>query len=1590
MAGTQEQRLPAGESVQSIRPFLMAGSISPIHNIMMHAQGSNTNSAYYDSGASNMIMGDATKFLWIDTNDRQGITTVGASGKMTQTNGAGPCWLTVRNPAGAFRKVYIKKALYLKGFPYTLVSPVQLEELGLVGYVHLRRLVNGATGDVVCNLQACGRVMMIELHLDRTEEAVEEPVSTIDPSDPIEWSAFVKQCTLRMDAQDSKKQPTQTIEQIGYVARSAQDAIHTDARAAQLDHLPSGASVTTRSLPTEKITVVVLFSGMGSVEHVLQDAHPGINFISVDILPAKHLTHQMDIRDFCEDGGPLSKMKTGSVQMLWASPPCNNVSRANTTGIRDLAYVTQMIECIIKVMDHLQPKAWYIENPDGLLKSLPVMQPFASSMLVVSQCHFGMPYRKDTNIWTSEYQVLVQTREIWRCARGSECVYKALTRKHQITAQAGPSKSGRPGAGGSIFTQQIPGKMTLALTSHLPWDLPADRWALDAQFRLALFAEQDDDCRESAMCNIAFRAITASTVNPCSSLSPKGVEDSEQLKLWHQRMAHPNGGAVIRAMKQGIIPDLSGNLTHDQISYVCGTGCEDCAVSKTRRPSFAPKELEDGHGSDRPFGRVGADATGPLPVGIFGGKYNMLFVCFKTGWLYGSIMRTRKDSTRALMCFAKHANAMLRLSDIVLQPNESPIKILQTDNGKEVMKGEFAALCAKMQIVQCSSAPYAHEEQALVERWHGVLMAKTRALLHGSGLHDVLWGFALLYAIYAHNRTPSKRNPGGISPYECMLGKVDPNMRMVVFGCDAYAFEDPAVRKNKLAPTHRKLIVIGVADESTGYLLMDPTRTPPQVVTRSMVRLDEGAFTAAQGLRALLDSQVSSTESALDLMSNIADAPAGLLTTKSETNKAIKRDASILEVRPMLHPTDNEILTIIKCTSKSHLDGVWAMAHQAHQSVGIDLLVSHILSNPLTLAIYSPIYDLYLCKEGPDDASGEPAILIGVDMNTDVRDNKMMLVMGRNDGTWYQADVQTSALVNVSTTEFERRVTEITDLRASLAQVDRNPQFLSVPNVICHDDKGIAVTEPKTRAQMLRGPDAVQWQHSETVEIKKNLDNNTMRMTHLDRRELLAAGYEIISANFVYKVKTELREGVIALTERKARLCAHGNEQVNSYDLYTHAATPPYMVLRMILILAQECGVIAQQADVVSAFQFPELTNHKIVVSLPVRPGLGGDGKRVNAILLKTMQGLKQSSKVWGDTLHSFMMNWDPRITCVEKAGKCLYTIWTGSIKMMCMRWVDDVIGFSSDSNKLFNALLCSMGDKFPLKLLGNVMKCLGTEVTYRSDSIVLTQQKNIKHMVEEYNVLALVPRNPKIPVSADQFSKVVKHDSPQANVPFRNAMGELLWTGHTRPDIAYHVQRLASLCNGYDEYSFSLLLQIIKYLHCTIDKGVVLRRSGMPLERLTLFAYSDASHASDPINGRSVSGSIVFLQDNPVDWSSRPQKTVAVSTVESELMGATECVKDVMLQRHLLSEFAQVNDSTRIHLDSEGATFIASTDKTSANTRHIAVRHFYCREKVKTGEIIFGHVDGIDNPADMLTKPLERVKLEQYATVLMDSITKP
>jgi hypothetical protein len=399
----------------------------------------------------------------------------------------------------------------------------------------------------------------------------------------------------------------------------------------------------------------------------------------------------------------------------------------------------------------------------------------------------------------------------------------------------------------------------------------------------------------------------------------------------------------------------------------------------------------------------------------------------------------------------------------------------------------------------------------------------------------------------------------------------------------------------------------------------------------------------------------------------------------------------------------------------------------------------------------------------------------------------------------------------------------------------------------------------------------------------------------------------------------------------------------------------------------------------------------KIAVKTP--RGRSFDGLS-RAILKKGMQGLKQASKIWGEEFHQEILSLDSRLKFSIKAGKCLYAMWgpdRKQVKLILIRFVDDLVGFSSDNNKTLDRLFSALNDKFPLKILGDMKKVLGIEVEYGHDCILLRQQKNILHCMEEFMVDELVKRVPSTPLSSDKASMLLKHDEPQQaemHLPYRNGMGQLGWITQTRPDLAAAARILATYSNGYDEDTYLALLGVFKYANATRNLGILIRKTEVdPHGPFVIHAYADASHASCQHTKRSMSGGLIYLWGNLIDWSARMQKVVATSSAESELMAATEVTKDVQFYRHLIQEIGgEVLDHSRIHLDSEGAIFIASTDKTSSNIRHVAVRHFYCREAVENGDVEFGHVDGIDNPADMLTKCLDRVKLNQYIGAIMGS----
>lgn len=138
--------------------------------------------------------------------------------------------------------------------------------------------------------------------------------------------------------------------------------------------------------------VLELFSGTGSIGKFCDAI--GFESVSVDmILPADH---QVDIMDF--DYKQYSK---DEFDIVWASPPCTEYSKAKTRGKRDIEGANKIVLRTIEIINYFNCEYWFIENPQtGKLKDQDFMKdlPFIDG----DYCMYGLPYRKRTRFWTNK------------------------------------------------------------------------------------------------------------------------------------------------------------------------------------------------------------------------------------------------------------------------------------------------------------------------------------------------------------------------------------------------------------------------------------------------------------------------------------------------------------------------------------------------------------------------------------------------------------------------------------------------------------------------------------------------------------------------------------------------------------------------------------------------------------------------------------------------------------------------------------------------------------------------------------------------------------------------------------------------------------------------------------------------------------------------------------------------------------------------------------------------------------------------------------------------------------------------------------
>ena len=170
-----------------------------------------------------------------------------------------------------------------------------------------------------------------------------------------------------------------------------------------------------------------LVAGTGSVSKAFRER--GWECVTLDMDASTHPTICCDILQWVCEYPP------GHFDVIWAGCDCRHYSLARTTAKtpRDLLLADSLVLRTLSLIWYLQPKAWFIENPQtGLLKTRAFMQglPFKD----VTYCSYGYPYAKKTRIWTN------WSWEPRPLCDKNLCPF-VRNNRHLATAQLGPGKN---------------------------------------------------------------------------------------------------------------------------------------------------------------------------------------------------------------------------------------------------------------------------------------------------------------------------------------------------------------------------------------------------------------------------------------------------------------------------------------------------------------------------------------------------------------------------------------------------------------------------------------------------------------------------------------------------------------------------------------------------------------------------------------------------------------------------------------------------------------------------------------------------------------------------------------------------------------------------------------------------------------------------------------------------------------------------------------------------------------------------------------------------------------------------------------------
>ena len=220
-------------------------------------------------------------------------------------------------------------------------------------------------------------------------------------------------------------------------------------------------------------------------------------------------------------------------------------------------------------------------------------------------------------------------------------------------------------------------------------------------------------------------------------------------------------------------------------------------------------------------------------------------------------------------------------------------------------------------------------------------------------------------------------------------------------------------------------------------------------------------------------------------------------------------------------------------------------------------------------------------------------------------------------------------------------------------------------------------------------------------------------------------------------------------------------------------------------------------------------------------------------------------------------------------------------------------------------------------------------------------------------------------PWKAQEHAEKLGHQEARQ---FRSLVARASYLSPDRPDIQYAVKELCRNISDPSRGDMANLWRLARYL---IEKPRMIWSFAIQEAVGMARAYSDSDWAGCERTAKNTSGGVPMIGELCVKTWSATQKSITLSSGEAELVAATKTSTELTGLIQMTKEW-DIALSGQVLVDSSAALG-ATKRKGNGKLRHARSGLFWIQQKSENGELDYQKVLGTENPADLMTKHLNR-----------------